>query len=227
MNLYVYSDESGVFDKAHNDIFVFGGLVLIGREEKERCTRKYSRAERTLAGSYPNGIELKATTISNTDKGKLFRSLNSFYKFSTVVHQKDVLDSVFGDKKTKQRYLDFAFKRGLKNALENMAALGIINLYDLERLFVCVDEHTTATNGVYELRETIEQELRYGIHNLNYDKFFPPICPNLIEVRLDYCNSATTRLIRSADIIANRIYYDTSHGHDLSGYQNLFVKELP
>ena len=27
MNIYVYSDESGVFDKEHKDYFVFGGLM--------------------------------------------------------------------------------------------------------------------------------------------------------------------------------------------------------
>lgn len=35
MNIYVYSDESGVFDKAHNDYFVFGGLILLGTEERD------------------------------------------------------------------------------------------------------------------------------------------------------------------------------------------------
>ncbi len=34
MNIYVYSDESGVFDKEHNDCFVFGGLILLGTEDK-------------------------------------------------------------------------------------------------------------------------------------------------------------------------------------------------
>ena len=28
MEIYVYSDESGVFDKVHNELFVFGGLIL-------------------------------------------------------------------------------------------------------------------------------------------------------------------------------------------------------
>ena len=31
MNIYIYSDESGVFDKEHNDYFVFGGLILLGK----------------------------------------------------------------------------------------------------------------------------------------------------------------------------------------------------
>ena len=39
MNLYVYSDESGVFDCEHNDYFVFGGVILIGQELNEEWNR--------------------------------------------------------------------------------------------------------------------------------------------------------------------------------------------
>lgn len=39
MNIYVYSDESGVFDKEHNDYFVFAGLICIGTNEKEIWSR--------------------------------------------------------------------------------------------------------------------------------------------------------------------------------------------
>lgn len=35
MNIYIYSDESGVFDKKHNNIYVFGGVIIIGSKEKE------------------------------------------------------------------------------------------------------------------------------------------------------------------------------------------------
>lgn len=34
MNLFIYSDESGVFDNNHNDYFVFGGIICFGKEEK-------------------------------------------------------------------------------------------------------------------------------------------------------------------------------------------------
>ena len=40
MNIYVYSDESGVFDRKHNDIYVFGGLILLGTEEKNKWSRR-------------------------------------------------------------------------------------------------------------------------------------------------------------------------------------------
>lgn len=49
MDIFVYSDESGVFDVDHNDIFVFGGIILLGKGAKADCARKYAHAENVLA----------------------------------------------------------------------------------------------------------------------------------------------------------------------------------
>ena len=48
MDLFIYSDESGVFDKAHNEIFVYGGLIFLGKEEKDDYNRKYLAAEKAI-----------------------------------------------------------------------------------------------------------------------------------------------------------------------------------
>ncbi|SNU06231.1 hypothetical protein SAMN06297422_10696 [Lachnospiraceae bacterium] len=45
MNIWVYSDESGVFDKTHNDYYVFAGVIYLDKEEKEIATRKYIHVE--------------------------------------------------------------------------------------------------------------------------------------------------------------------------------------
>lgn len=111
MNIYVYSDESGVFDKEHNDYFVFGGLILLGTEDKENWSRKYSSVEKILRAN--KGVaadyELKATQVTNKEKGKLFRALNGCYKFGVVIREKNVLDRIYLSKKDKQRYLDYAY----------------------------------------------------------------------------------------------------------------------
>lgn len=51
MDLFVYSDESGVFDYLHNDLFVFGGLILLGKEAKEIACRRYIAAEKVIYSS--------------------------------------------------------------------------------------------------------------------------------------------------------------------------------
>ena len=74
-------------------------------------------------------------------------------------------------------------------------------------MYFFVDEHTTATNGRYELHQALEKEYKYGTYNNNYTKYFPPLFPNLKSLNVEFCDSSSKILVRSADIIANHIYY--------------------
>ena len=123
MNIYVYSDESGVFDKEHNDYFVFGGLILLGTEDKEIWSRKYSNVEKTLQTNkgVARDYELKATQVTNKEKGKLFRSLNGCHKFGVIIREKNVLDRIYlSTTATNGRY-------ELQEALEQEFKLGTYN----------------------------------------------------------------------------------------------------
>ena len=53
MNIFVYGDESGVFDKEHNDIFVFGGLIFLNRESRDEEYRKFIHAEKRFPSITP------------------------------------------------------------------------------------------------------------------------------------------------------------------------------
>lgn len=209
MDVYVYSDESGVFDKKHNDIYVFGGLILLGKDSKDEWSRRYIAAEKAIRSNYEEKAELKASYVRNKDKYKLFRSLNGCYKFGVVIQQQRVLDRIYKSKKDKQRYLDYAYKIGLKRALEALIRDGLVSDKDVKNLRVYVDEHTTATNGRYELREGLEQEFKNGTYNYNYGTFYEPLFGGLQSVQLTFCNSATTTLVRAADHVANRIYHES------------------
>lgn len=209
MNIYVFSDESGVFYQVHNDVFVFGGIVLLSKDEKEKYMRKYLAAERSIKKSigFSKDIEAKATRLSNKNKGKLYRSLNSVYKFGAIIDLKKVRPEFFGDKKTKQRYLDFVYKIAVKHLFEELIKDNIINPKEVENIFFYVDEHTTATNGRYELREALEKEFKIGTTNFKYNLFFPPIFPSMKSVDLIFCDSSSKQLVRAADIVANRLYH--------------------
>lgn len=135
MDLYVYSDESGVFDKEHNDIFVFGGLIFLDKKTKDGYARKYLTAEKAIRSKYDPKDELKSCKISNKDKGKLYRSMNGVIKFGVVVNQKNVLDRIFKGKKDKQRYLDYAYKIGLKRALQSLMNEGTIDYSAVKSIY--------------------------------------------------------------------------------------------
>lgn len=227
MDLFIYSDESGVFDKAHNEIFVYGGLIFLGKEEKDDYNRKYLTAEKAIRiGKYSHNEELKACRIDNKEKGKLYRSLNRVIRFGIVINQKNVLDRIFMSKKDKQRYLDYAYKVGLKKTLQRLIKEGRINPDEIETIHIYNDEHSTATNGRYELREGLEQEFKLGTYNLRYDKFFPPIFEKVKGIELLFCDSSKVTLIRAADIVANRIYF-MSLNRKLESMEGIYLSTLP
>lgn len=231
MNIYVYSDESGVFDKIHNEYFVFGGLIMLGSTEKEKWSRIYSRVEKVLRTNkgVDKDYELKATQVTNKEKANLFRSLNNCYKFAVVVEQSKLLDELFLSKKDKQKFLDYAYNIAVKDAFLNLINKKLVNPDEVERLYFYVDEHTTATNGIYELNDLLEQVYKRGSYNFDYSIYYEPIFKNIKEVHLEYCNSASKLLIRAADIVANRVYYLAKNEYKLklSQINNINIVYLP
>lgn len=230
MNIFVYSDESGVFDKKHNKYFIYGGLIILSKEEKENALRLYKNAEKVLRETkYKNckNLELKACKITNKEKSQLFRSLNRFIKFSIIIDQEKVLDRIFKSKKDKQRYLDYAYKVGLKKIFKTLIKSKKIVEKEVENIYFFVDEHTTATNGRYELQEALENEFKNGTYNYEYNKYFEPIFTNIKSLEVKFCNSINTVLVRAADIVANKVYYYTC-SESLEKIDNkILVEKLP
>lgn len=218
MDIFVYSDESGVFDVLHNDWFTFGGLIFLSKQSRNDAARQYIHAERCLSlpDSFDRALELKAANLDNKSKGKLFRSLNSVYRFGCVINQRQILRQIFQSKKSKQRYLDYAYKIAVKRAFQKMIRDTIIKAEDINLMFFFVDEHSTATNGKYELQEGLEQEFKYGTYNQNYSAFYPPIFPYLSGVKVQFCNSSVKPLIRAADITANKLFHLAIMNDDIS-----------
>lgn len=230
MEIFVYSDESGVLDKVHNDYFVYGGIMFLSKEARDNCTRKFVAAERNTKAAMhmPESIEAKASNISNKQKGKLFRALNNEIRFGVIVDQNRVLDRIFQSKKDKQRYLDYVYKIVIRRCFEFLIRENRIKSDVACNLHFFVDEHTTATNGKYELREALEQELKNGTYNISWDRFFEPVFPNAGVITLEYCNSSVKPLIRAADIIANKIYYYANSIPMYTSFErDLFVIRLP
>ncbi len=226
MDLFIYSDESGVFDKVHNEIFVYGGLIFIGEPQRDEYARRYLAAEKVIRGEkYADGSELKACHITNKEKGKLYRSMGGAIKFGVIVNQKNVLDRIFLSKKDKQRYLDYAYKIGLKRALLQRIKAGQIDK-NVDNIFVYNDEHSTATNGRYELREGLEQEFKLGTYNMQYDKYFPPLFESMGGIHLEFCDSQKVTLVRAADIVANRIYF-MALSRKLENLSGIYISTLP
>lgn len=109
--------------------------------------------------------ELKACRLKNKHKAGLFRSTNGRLRYAFVVDQNRVNDNIFGNKKSKQRYLDYVYKVGLKSVLGRLIRSNAFDPLAVDNIYIRFDEHTTATDGKYELRESIEEEFKHGTFN--------------------------------------------------------------
>ena len=45
MDIFVYSDESGVFDVKNNRYYVYGGVIFLSKNDREIANRKYRNIE--------------------------------------------------------------------------------------------------------------------------------------------------------------------------------------
>lgn len=230
MNLFIYSDESGVFDKKHNDYFIFGGIICFGTNQKEKIARRYRSIEKLLKVhcKFNENEELKACRVSNKIKYKLYKSLNRTFKFCVLIKQKQIINSVFENPKHKQRYLDYAYKICLKKCLKSLVEHDLINPYLIENIYVSVDEHHTATDGLYELRENLLNEFKYGTFNDEWNVCYEPVFPGMKDMHVQFCDSSKTLLVRAADIVANHFYHLAIRGNGIiPDKEGCFIYELP
>lgn len=211
MKLYVYADESGVFDKAHDDLFVYGG-VIVPASRREDSIRQYLALERDIrAHSHGqlDGVELKASFLSMKDRSRVFRLIPRYgcWQLATIVNQARVLDSIYADKKTKQRFLDYALKLAIRHGVCSLLASGAMARSEVTAMSVVVDEHSTATNGRYNLEESINNEFRFGTYNMTWDQYYPSVFGSgFPPIPVSYVDSAKVPLVRAADVTANWIY---------------------
>lgn len=208
----MHIDDSGVFDISNNRYFVYAGVVHLGKENKENAIRKYHSVERITkenAGIKKNQ-EAKGAKLKPKHKADIYRSLNSTRKFAVVVDCEKVEENIWKNKKSKQRFLDYCLKRAIKDKINKMLKEGAIDGSKPVQLVVRIDEHTTATDGCYELKEGIEEELINGTYNNKWNIFYGPILARGSGVDVKFINSEKSPLIRSADICANLLWYDVN-----------------
>ena len=207
VNLYVYSDESGVFDISNYDYYAYGGVMFADPVVMQDCLRKYLNIEEQIRKDrdISNEAELKAAMLTPLDRRRLFQTTSAGMRFGIIIHEKKILPQIFDNKKTKQRFLDYAYLCAIGRCINQQILAGTIKPEEVINLYFNVDEHTSATNGKYELHESLEQYFQIGTFSSNWDAYYPPIFPNVSTIKLKYCNSASTPLIRAADIIANKV----------------------
>lgn len=227
MDIFVYSDESGVFDVKHNKCYVYGGVIFLNKNDKDVENRKYKNIEKSLRenNNYLKNKEIKACILTGKQKYKIMNATKKVIKFGVIINQKEIHPKIFEDKKNKQRYLDYAYKIGVKNCLKKLIAEKKILKEKVENIYIFVDEHSTTINGKYEFKEGLIQEFKSGTFNSSYEVYTKPIFKNLKHLEVKYCNSEKTPMIRLADITSNYLYSGVLNNKPIQN--TIYLKMLP
>lgn len=222
-------DDSGVLHKNEpSGYFVYAGFVFTDRKTLNSAKRKYIHANKALKEALGRTDELKAANLKPKQKRSLFNSVKEYDSIAAVVEISRVYDHILADKKSICRYKDYALKRCVKNKLERLLVDGAISKDKDVKLSIYIDEQLTATNGYYDLRDSIMEELQYGIVNFNYGIRHPHLFDANVTVDIQYCDSSQNYMIQASDILANRIW--TSYRTDnrkLRLIDNLSILTLP
>lgn len=132
--------------------------------------------------------------------------MKEYDSVSCVVSLNNIYPSILKNKKAICRYKDYAIKRCVKAKLEQLISAGRISTDSDVNLLINIDQQLTATNGYYDLRDSIREELQHGIRNFDYGVFHKPLFNSEVKVEIKYCESKDNYLIQASDILANRIW---------------------
>ena len=156
VDIYIYSDESGVFDYKHRKYFVIAGIIFTDKMDMDLMIRRYKSAENNLRKKklYKGISELKASKLSFDDRRNLFRLTSGADRFAFIINMYSLdKKKVFENSKSKQMHLDWVFKVGLKKVILQLIEKGSISPSDVLNIRCYIDEHSTATKGRYDLAE--------------------------------------------------------------------------
>ena len=96
---------------------------------------------------------------------------------------------------------------GVKKGVLGVVNRGIASKQDIDQIVVFVDEHSSSTEGKYNLSQSIDEEFRLGMYNPELGTLHDPVfSPSFPKIPVRYLDSRSVTLIRAADITANWIY---------------------
>ena len=208
-------DDSGKL-VASEKVAIYAGLIFINKKEKEKFITQYRSIVNSIKCKYcKKNIEscnsnkfcpeLKHNMLKPSHNRQLLNYIKKYTVLSCIINNDKVFSNIKEDKASRGRFLDYALKRLIKNTIKGLIKENKIDPNKPIKLILNIDEQTTKTNGYYNLKDGIVEELKYGIYNFNYDKIHPAIIFSDLKVIVHYQKSDKSYLIQAADLVAGTI----------------------
>lgn len=212
--IYINLDDSGKLTNKEQ-ISVYGGIIFLSKKEKDKFITQYRSIINDIKCNYctlkekekcnKRCPEIKNTNIKSDDKRRIMNYIKKYYVAALVIKNDFVYDCIKEDKAARGRFTDYAIRRMIKEIVIMLIKNKKIDSYEPIKLIINIDQQTTKSNGYYNLKDGLFEELKYGISNYNYGSVIKPIVfANLIVV-LNYQNSGKSYVVQAADLLAGTI----------------------
>lgn len=213
--IYINIDDSGKLVNTEK-VAIYAGLVFTSKLEKDKFITqyrsivenikcKYCKEDVLICKNNKSCPELKHNMLKPKHNRQLMNYIKKYSILCCVINNDKVYPNIKSNTASRGRFLDYSLKLLIKHTIKNLLKETRINPNLPLKLIVNIDEQTTKTNGYYNLREGIIEELKYGIVNYNYSVFYDPIVNSSLEVDVCYQKSEKSYLIQASDLVAGTI----------------------
>ena len=210
--VYINLDDSGKLTKKEH-ISVYGGLVFLSKKEKDKFITQYKNIVDDIKCDYckvqnkcnHNCPEIKNTNIKSNDKRRIMNYIKKYFVVALVIENDKVYDHIKENKAAKGRFIDYSIRRLIKDIIKSLIENKLVDAHKPVKLIVNIDEQSTKSNGYYNLKDGLFEELKYGIINYNYSAKIKPIIYSELDIRISYQNSGKSFVIQAADLLAGTI----------------------
>lgn len=222
--LYINIDDSGKLVDTKR-VAIYAGLVFTSKKEKDKFITqyrsivqnikcKYCNQDITICKSNRDCPELKHNMLKAKHNRQLMNYIKKYSTICCIINNDKVYPNIKSDTASRGRFLDYSLKILIKHVVKNMIKEKRLDPNLPIKMIINIDEQTTKTNGYYNLRDGIIEELKYGIFNYNYGYFNTPIINSDLEVNVCYQKSEKSYLIQASDLVAGtvrRLYLDNTN----------------
>ena len=226
--IYINLDDSGKLTNKEK-ISVYGGLVFFSKNEKDKFITQYKSIVNDIKCKYCHNNcnkkcpEIKNTNIKNSDKRRIMNYIKKYYVVALVINNFKVYNYIIANKAAKGRFTDYSLRRMIKEIIKTLINNKKIDPNIPLKIIINIDEQTTKSNGYYNLKDGLVEELKYGITNFSYDTKIKPVINSKLEISLIYHNSSKSYVIQAADLLAGTIRRKSLQEENLNNLTNFKI----
>jgi hypothetical protein len=207
-------DDSGKLNK-NEKWTVYAGLVFTDKNRRGDFIRKYKNILNDVKCKYcakdPKTCDKECPEIksnmplNNKDRIRFMSLIKKEFCYAVIISNYNVYERIMKDKAARGRFSDYSIKLVVKSVIQKLLYDGQINRNDEIRMYLYFDEQPTVTNGYYNLKDSIKEELLYGIQNFSYNAVYRPVLGNSLDIQLKYFDSRQHYDIQASDILAGTV----------------------